>query len=181
MLGADVFRPHHIPPRINSVKARPMTKPSSPAFDPADVAESNATGYPEPYGAAAAKRFNRRLGQHAGLKNFGVNITRIAPGGQSSHRHAHSTQDEFVYVLAGEAVLETNGGVQTLGPGMCAGFPAGTGNAHRFLNRGNADVLLLVVGDKSAGDEVAYPDIDMRGRMGIDGKYAFTRKDGSSF
>ncbi|MFM9844358.1 MAG: cupin, partial [Dongiaceae bacterium] len=67
-----------------------MTKPKPPAFDPADVAESNATSYPEPYRAAALKRFNRRLGTHAQLKNFGVNITRILPGGQSSHRHAHS-------------------------------------------------------------------------------------------
>lgn len=170
-----------IPPNINSLTARPMTQPKPPAFDPADVAESNATGYPEPYRAAAAKRFNRRLGAHAGLKNFGVNITRIVPGGQSSHRHAHSTQDEFVYVLSGETVLETNGGAQTLGPGMCAGFRAGAGDAHRFLNRTDADVLLLVVGDKSANDEVSYPDIDMQGKLGADGKFSFTRKDGSSF
>jgi uncharacterized cupin superfamily protein len=158
-----------------------MSKPKPPAFDPADLAESNATGYPEPFRAANQLRYNRRLGAHAGLKNFGVNITRIVPGGQSSFRHAHSAQDEFIYVLSGEAVLETNGGAQTLGPGMCAGFPAGTGDAHRFLNRSDADVLLLVVGDKSAGDDVSYPDIDMHGRMGADGKYSFTRKDGSSF
>jgi uncharacterized cupin superfamily protein len=158
-----------------------MTKPKPPAFDPADVAESNATGYPEPYRAANQKRFNRRLGDHAGLKNFGVNITRIVPGGQSSYRHAHSTQDEFVYVLSGETVLETNGGAQILGAGMCAGFAAGTGDAHRFLNRTDADVLLLVVGDKSANDAVTYPDIDMQGRLGADGKFSFTRKDGSSF
>lgn len=158
-----------------------MTKPKSPAFDPADVAESNATSYPEIYRAANQQRYNRRLGQHAGLKNFGVNITRIVPGGQSSYRHAHSTQDEFVYVLSGEAVMETNSGAQTLGPGMCAGFPAGTGDAHRFLNRSSADVLLLVVGDKSANDEVAYPDIDMHGKLGADGKFTFTRKDGTPF
>ena len=69
-----------------------MTQPKPPAFDPRDVAESNATSYPEVYRAANQQRYNRRLGQHAGLKNFGVNITRIVPGGQSSYRHAHSTQ-----------------------------------------------------------------------------------------
>lgn len=158
-----------------------MSKPKPPAFDPRDVAESNATSYPEVYRAANQQRYNRRLGQHAGLKNFGVNITRIVPGGQSSYRHAHTTQDEFIYVLSGEAVLETNGGAQTLGPGMCAGFPAGTGDAHRFLNRSAADVLLLVVGDKSANDEVAYPDIDMQGKLGADGKFTVTRKDGTPF
>src|SRR6185503_2644220 len=132
-------------------------KPTPPAFDPADVPESNATTLPESLRAANMNRYNRRLGDHAGLKNFGVNLTRIVPGGQSSYRHAHSKQDEFVYVLQGEVVMETNAGAQTLRPGMCAGFPSGTGDAHHFVNRSSADVLLLVVGDRSAGEEVAYP------------------------
>ena len=158
-----------------------MTKPKTPAFDPQDVPESNVTAYPEVYRAENQKRYNRRLGPHAGLKNFGVNITRIVPGGQSSHRHAHTKQDEFIYVLSGEVVLETNAGAQTLGPGMCAGFPAGTGDAHRFVNRSAADVILLVVGDKSPNDEATYPDIDMHAKLSADGKNAFTRKDGTAF
>ncbi len=155
--------------------------PRHPAFDPADLPESNATSYPAPYREENLRRHNRRLGQHAGLRNFGVNITRIAPGGQSSHRHAHTRQDEFVYVLQGEAVLQTNDGEQILGPGMCAGFPAGTGEAHRFLNRGDSDVLLLVMGDRSSGDEVIYPDIDMHGRLQPDGTFRFFRKDGTPY
>jgi uncharacterized cupin superfamily protein len=83
-----------------------MTAPQSPAFDPRDVEESNATGYPEPFWAANRNRYNRHLGNHAGLQNYGVVMTRIGPGGQSSHRHAHSRQDEFVYVLEGEVTLE---------------------------------------------------------------------------
>ena len=150
-------------------------------FDPLDVPESNATGYPEPYRAANQRRWNRRLGEHAGLTNFGVNLTRIEPGGQSSCRHWHARQDEFVYVLQGTVELETNAGTEVLRAGMCAGFPAGTGNAHRFVNRSDADVLLLVAGDRTAGDEVTYPDIDMHGRMAPDGRYVFTRKDGSAF
>ena len=156
-------------------------KPRPPAFDPADVPESNATTIPEPLRAGNMKRYNRRLGDHAGLKNFGVNLTRIVPGGQSSYRHAHSTQDEFVYVLEGEVVLKTDAGAQTLRPGMCVGFPAGTGDAHHFLNISSADVLLLVVGDRSADDEVTYPDVDLYGKFGTDGRYRFTRKDGTSY
>ena len=156
-------------------------KPSMPAFDPADVPESNATSYPEPLRAPNQNRYNRRLGNHAGLKNFGVNLTRIVPGGQSSYRHAHTRQDEFVYVLEGEVVMETNAGAQVLRRGMCAGFPAGTGDAHRFVNRSGADVVLLVVGDRSPDDEVAYPDMDMHARLAADGKYRFTRKDGTPY
>ena len=157
-----------------------MTKPQSPAFDPTDVVESNYTSYPAPFRAENQRRWNCPIGDHAGIHNFGVNLTRIVPGGQSSHRHAHSKQDEFVYVLEGEAVLETNSGSQTLTPGMCAGFPAGTGNSHRFVNDTSRDVVLLVIGDRTADDEITYPDIDMQGRLGADGRYRFTRKDGAS-
>ncbi len=155
--------------------------PDKSAFDPLSLPESNATSYPEPFRAENQQRWNRRLGDHAGLTNFGVNLTRIVPGGQSSHRHAHSRQDEFVHVVQGEVELETDAGTERLSAGMCAGFPAGTGNGHRFVNRSNADVLLLVIGDRTAGDEVSYPDIDMHGRMGADGKFRFTHKDGTPY
>ena len=153
--------------------------PAESGFDPRALPESNATSLPDPYRAANQQRWNRRLGEHAGLTHYGVLLTRIAPQGQSSYRHAHSHQDEFVYVLEGEVELETNAGVQRLTAGLCAGFPAGTDNAHRFVNRSSADVLLLVVGDRTAGDEVAYPDIDLHGQPGPDGRYRFTRKDGT--
>ena len=155
--------------------------PDPSGFDPLTLPESNATSYPEPFRAENQRRWNRRLGERAGLRNFGVNITRIVPGGQSSHRHAHTRQDEFIYVLEGEVALETNAGTELLRPGMCAGFPAGTGNAHRFVNRSQKDVLLLVVGDRTAGDEVSYPEIDMHGRMGADGKFSFFHKDGRPY
>ena len=71
------------------------SKPTLPAFDPAELRESNLTNYPAKYRAANRTRYYRRLGDHAGLKNFGVNLIRIIPGGQSAFRHAHSRQDEF--------------------------------------------------------------------------------------
>jgi uncharacterized cupin superfamily protein len=148
-------------------------------FEPLSLPESNATSYPEPYRAENQRRWNRRLGDYAGLMNFGVNITRIVPGGQSSSRHWHTRQDEFIYVLSGEVILETDAGEETLRAGMCAGFPGGTRDGHRFLNRTSVDAMLLVVGDRTSGDEVGYPDIDMHGRLGPDGRYLFTRKDGT--
>ena len=62
---------------------------------------------------------------------------------------------------------------------MCAGFPAGTGNAHRFVNKTAKDVVLLVVGDRTTFEEVTYPDIDLHGKAGADGRLVFTKKDGS--
>ena len=108
-----------------------------------------------------------------------MNLTRIEPGAQSSARHAHTKQDEFIWVVEGELVLETNEGSQTLRPGMCAGFPAGCGNAHRFVNKTDKAAVILVIGDRTPFDEVSYPDIDNHGRAGADGKYVFTKKDGT--
>lgn len=153
----------------------------SKIFRPEDVPETNATSYPEPFRAAQRKRSFRRLGDFAGLKNYGVNVVRVEPGGQSSARHAHSKQDEFVYVLTGALVLVTDAGRETVGPGTCIGFPAGSGDGHHFLNETASDATFLVVGDRAADDEVAYPDIDLAWRFGADGKKAYFRKDGTPY
>jgi uncharacterized cupin superfamily protein len=150
-------------------------------FDPLTLPESNATSYPEPFRSANEQRWNRRLGNHAHLNNFGVNLVRIVPGGQSSCRHAHTRQDEFIYVLQGDVELETNAGVEQMSAGMCAGFKAGTDNAHRFVNRSASDVMLLVVGDRTGGDVVSYPDVDMHGELQPDGKFVFSHKDGTPY
>ena len=158
-----------------------MAKSDIGPFRPSDVPESNRSGYPEPWGSEAARRHSRRLGDHAGLTSFGVVMTRVEPGGCSSQRHAHSRQEEFVYIVSGELTLHDNGGKRTMRAGDCVGFPAGTGNAHTFINEGDADAVFLVVGDRPAGDTVNYPDIDLKAQAGADGRYVFTRKDGSSF
>jgi uncharacterized cupin superfamily protein len=153
----------------------------SKVFRPGDIPESNDTSYPEPFRESQRKRFYRRLGDFAGLKNYGVNLVRVAPGGQSAARHAHSRQDEFVFVLEGEFVLVTDAGRETVGRGTCIGFPAGTGDGHHFLNLTDKDASFLVVGDRTAGDEVTYPDIDLELKMGADGARAFRHKDGTPY
>jgi uncharacterized cupin superfamily protein len=129
----------------------------------------------------ASRRDKRPLGDLFGLTNFGVNLTTLAPGGQSALRHAHGKQDEFVYIIEGEATLITDSGETLLKPGMCAGFKAGTGDAHHLVNRSKKDVVFLEVGDRSAGDLVSYPDDDVAGVFGSDGKFKFSKKDGTPY
>lgn len=152
----------------------------SKVFRPEDVAESNATGYPEPYRQLSLKRYFRRLGEYGGLTKFGVNLVRIEPGGQSSCRHAHATQDELVLVLEGDITLETDAGEETVTPGTYVAFPAGTGDAHRFVNKTGEPVSFLVIGDKTP-DRVTYPDVDLYGEDGPDGIFRYTRKDGTPY
>jgi len=140
----------------------------------------SGTPYPPPFDAQVKGRHRSRLSPALGLTKFGVNIVRIEPGAQSSARHWHSEQDEFVYILEGEAVLVTDEGETPLSAGMAAGFPAGNPNGHTLANRSDSDVLAMEVGDRPRAEDVTYPDIDMANAV-RDGKPHFLRKDGSSF
>lgn len=132
-----------------------------PALDPASVAEVRGSGYPEPFRSRMGDRAKRRLGDACGLTKFGVNLVTLRPGGQSALRHWHTLDDEFVYVLSGEVVLRTNDGEQVLGPGMCAGYPAGSRNGHHFVNRSDAPATYLEIGNRIDGDNAFYPDDDL--------------------
>ena len=95
-------------------------------------------------------------------------------------RHWHSHEEEFIYVLAGEVVLITDGGEQTLTAGMCAGFPLGTSDGHQLVNRSAQPAVFLEVSNRDAGDRAFYPDVDLQ-YNGTNAPLLFTRKDGSKF
>ena len=137
--------------------------------------------FPSAMLAKVAGREKRALGEVFGLTNYGVNLTRLAPGAYSALRHAHAKQDEFVYVLEGEVTLITDAGEALLAPGMCAGFKAGSGDAHHLHNRARKDALFLEVGDRTAGDSVVYPDDDVQAVFGPDGKWQYSKKDGTPY
>ncbi len=141
---------------------------------------TKASNYPEPFFSRMAGRTKRPLGELFGLGNFGVNLTRLAPGGESALLHSHGKQDEFIYVMEGEPTLVTGAGEVALRAGVCAGFPAG-GVAHQIVNRTSRDVVYLEIGDRTAGDEVEYPVDDIQAVLGADGKWRFAHKDGGPY
>src|SRR5262245_13478833 len=153
------------PIAIKAAAAPPRLKPSN---------------YPEPFFSRMALREKRPLGDLFGLRNFGVNLTRLRPGGESALLHRHSRQDEFIYVLEGEPTLVTDEGEVRLAPGQCAGFAAG-GRAHHLVNRTKRDVVYLEIGDRSAGDEGSYPADDLKAMLAPDGTWMFTHKDGTPY
>ena len=121
----------------------------------------------------------RPEGDAAALTQFGVNLLTLRPGAWSSQRHWHTAEDEFIYVLAGEVVLVTEGGEELLGPGDCAGFPAGVSDGHHLQNRSAREAVVLEVGSRRiAEDETFYPDIDLRALKG-DGGYV--HRDGTPY
>ena len=149
-------------------------------IDPATIAPVIGTLYPPPFDEPCRTRERRKLGDAAGLTQFGVNLLRLPPGAWSSQRHWHAGSDEFVYVLAGEVTLVTDAGPEILRAGDAAGFKAGDRNGHCLQNRSAAEVLVLEVGTRIAGDSADYPDIDMRAPAG--GKPAqYTRRDGTPY
>ena len=154
------------PVAIVAVDAAPNPKPSA---------------YPEPFYSRVLGRQKRALGDVFGLKNFGVNLTRLVPGAISALRRAHSAQDEFIYIVEGEPVLVTDAGETPLKPGMCAGFKAGSGDAHHLVNRGGRDVVYLEIGDRNPGDTVIYPDDDLGRALTPNGERIFVHHDGRPY
>lgn len=117
--------------------------------------------YPEEFRHVIAGREKKQLGDAAGLTQFGVNITHLAPGAASALRHWHEAEDEFIYLLEGELVLVEDAGETTLRPGDAAGFKANSGNGHCLINRTGKIVLYLEIGTRAGRERVVYPDADL--------------------
>lgn len=150
-----------------------------PKIDIAAAPTKHGTGYPPPFDEPCKDRKRWRLGDAAGLTQFGVNLQRLAPGVWSSQRHWHSAEDEFVYVLEGEVVLVTDEGEQVMRAGDCAGFPAGVANGHHLQNRSDREAVLLEVGSRRPDEDAGgYSDIDLALPAGGG---EFTRKDGTPY
>ena len=145
-------------------------------IDIASVEAVIGTTYPPPFDEPCVSRERVKLGDAAGLTQFGVNLMRLPPGAWSSQRHWHAKEDEFVYVLSGEVTLVTDAGEELLRAGDCAGFKAGDPDGHCLRNLGGVDALVLEVGSRIAGESAAYPDIDMLAQGG-----GYTRKDGTPY
>ena len=147
-----------------------------------DVSAAKVTvgsGYPAPYDEPCRQRKRLRLGDLAGLTQFGVNLLRLPPGVWSSQRHWHSGEDEFVYILEGEVVLVTDAGEEVLRAGDCAGFKAGESNGHHLQNRTSAEAVLLEVGSRNPEhDAVDYPGIDLKLK---EGARVFLHRDGTPY
>jgi uncharacterized cupin superfamily protein len=161
-----------------------MTTPKKTAdqliVDPKSVVPDSGSAYPPPFDQIVQGRHRHRLSPAIGLTKFGVNLVHLEPGSNSSARHWHTEQDEFVYVVTGTATLVSDEGESELGQGMAAGFPAGNPNGHQVVNRTSEDVWYIEVGDRPQREAVTYPDVDMANAV-TEGRPHFTRKDGSSF
>jgi uncharacterized cupin superfamily protein len=150
--------------------------PKKPALSSLEVEPIVRSGYPEPYYSRCMPREKRRLGDVFGLQKIGINRTTLPPGKESSMRHWHTHEDEFVFVLEGEVVLRTQAGEQVMTAGCCAGFPAGSSDGHQLINRSDKPAVYLEISNRDAEDCAHYSDadVDLLARRG-----KFTRRDGS--
>jgi uncharacterized cupin superfamily protein len=148
--------------------ARGMLDPNlmtagKPALHPQSLEPRTGSAYPEPYRSRVLPREKRALGAALGLTHLGINHTTLPPGKESSMRHFHTHEDEFVFVLEGELVLCTDDGEQLLTAGMCAGFPAGVERGHQLVNRSSEPAVYLEVSNRNSEDAAQYtdPSVDM--------------------
>jgi len=151
-----------------------------PALDPMTLEPRTSTGYPEPYRSRVLPREKRALGDPLGLKTIGINHAVLAPGKESSMRHWHTHEEEFIYVLSGEVVLVTDAGEQLLKAGTCAGFPLGTQDGHQLVNRSWQPAVYLEISNRDSKARAYYSDVDMVFH-GVSANPMFTRRDGTGF
>ncbi len=153
-----------------------------PKIDIADAPVRKACAYPSPLDKHCEGRSKIALGNLGGLDQFGVNLTRLAPGAASAHEHWHRNEDEFVYMLEGEAVLVEDGGETMLRPGDAAAFKAGVPSGHMLVNRGREDAVFLEVGTRARQEVCTYTDPDVDLQMVNDGSgWAARRKNGEAY
>jgi uncharacterized cupin superfamily protein len=151
-----------------------------PKIDIARLAIDSRTHYPAPFDRVVQGRERKRLGNAAGLDQFGVNLTTLKPGAASALRHWHEKEDELIYMLEGEVVLVEDGGETVLRAGDAAGFKANSRNGHQLVNRTARDAVYLEIGTRSKIERVEYPDVDLiavRDEKGM----RFTHKNGDSY
>lgn len=149
-------------------------------IDISAIAPVIGTLYPPPFDRPCRMRERRKLGDAAGLTQFGVNLLRLPPSAWSSQRHWHTKSDEFIYVIAGEVVLVTDSGEEVLRAGDAAGFKAGDTNGHCLQNRSSGEVLVLEIGTRVMDDTGHYSDVDMVAPAS--GKPAiYTHRDGTPY
>ncbi|MFA5985326.1 MAG: cupin domain-containing protein [Methylococcaceae bacterium] len=139
------------------------------------------TNYPPAFAALVAGRLKRKLGDHFGLTQFGINLTELAPGAISALLHHHSQQDEFIYVLEGNPTLILADQEYLLKPGDCMGFKAATGYGHQLINRSKQPALYLEVGDRAKADVVDYPNDDLKAQQLDNGQWGFSHKNGQPY
>jgi uncharacterized cupin superfamily protein len=153
-----------------------------PKIDPSKCEERTGSGYPQPFKRVVEGRIKRVLGNGADLTQFGVNLTTLKPGAASALRHWHEQEDEFIYILEGEAVLIEDDGEHVMKPGDAAGFKAGVQNGHCLVNRSSRDVVYLEVGSRNKDEIAHYPDDDVAmKRDPATGKNTFTKKTGDAW
>lgn len=150
------------------------------AFQAEEVPVTTGTGYPAPFNSVAAGRDKRKVGDHAGLSGYGVNIVTLPPGGASAQRHWHEREEEFTYMISGELILITDDGEEIITSGMMMGFPAGYENGHHLVNRSDSAAVYMEIGTRCADEVCHYPDVDLH-FIGKDGNETFTHKDGTPY
>lgn len=154
----------------------------APALDPATLPAEERQPYPAPWEKALAGKFRTALGDALGLTQFGVGLTRLAPGAISALRHWHTGEDEFIYIVSGQPTLVCDSSEQQLKAGHVAGFPAGSGDGHRLENRTDSDVLFIEVGTRAHSDRVHYTEDDLVLLKKVEmPTRRFTRRDGTAY
>lgn len=96
------------------------------------------------------------LSEKSGLARVGIHHLTIPAGKESFVFHSHQTEEEWLYVLSGRALVDIDGEQHELGPGDFVGFPAPS-VAHHLTNPFDQDFTYLSGGERREVEIADYP------------------------
>jgi uncharacterized cupin superfamily protein len=120
---------------------------------------------------AASEIHMTRLSDRTGLTRQGVSLGRVPPGKESFVMHAHTLQEEWVYVLAGQGHVQLGDSDVAIEAGDFVGFPT-DGTPHVIRNTSREDLVFLQGGERRKGDRGVFPTLGKIGWEHDDGHMA---------
>ncbi len=130
-----------------------------------------------PYNPDRTDIYLHPISQATGLERQVVSLARLPPGNESFLPHAHTFQEEFVFILEGEGEAILGDDRHRVGPGDFVGYPC-DGVAHQLRNTGDVDLIYLMGGERTPFDLVRFPTIDKIGLFTKDGVKMFGTDEG---
>jgi uncharacterized cupin superfamily protein/predicted acetyltransferase/predicted N-acetyltransferase YhbS len=100
-----------------------------------------------------------RITDKVGLKSLGVWYECLPAGKRSAFPHAHTHEEEFIFVLKGQPTVWIDGFAKQIQPGHFAAFPSNTGFNHALINETDEEVVYICIGETAefVGEKISYP------------------------
>lgn len=146
---------HVLLPTLTNPYLDAVTEEHSPLLNAADIEALSAFEFHHPLNPNSEIHL-RSLSRATGLNRVAVSLCRVPPGKESFVYHAHSNEEEWIYILSGRGIAEIGDREYEVSPGDFMGFGLPQA-AHHLRNPFDVPLVYLVGGEQVAVDVGHFP------------------------